>query len=96
MDTPLLTAAGLAELLGCDPSHVRRMARKGQLTHYRVGTSYRFDRDVAEAEMLVAKRTQSVPAPKPPVETEPRRPHRSARLNSQRLDRKRLKAELFD
>ena len=96
MDTPLLSAAGLAELLGVDPSHVRTMARGGKLTHYRVGNTYRFDQDVARAELLVAARTQPVPAPRPTVETESRTPRRSARPNSQRLDRKSLRAELFE
>lgn len=95
MDTSILTAAGLAELLCVDPSHVRRMARAGLLTHFKVGGTYRFDRDTAMAELLVAARTQPKPAPETPVETAPRRPHRTARPNSERLDRKRLKTELF-
>lgn len=95
MDTPLLTATGLAELLSVDPSHVRKLCRDGRLSHFKVGGTYRFDRDTVVAELLVAARAQPVPAPKPTVETSPRRPHRATQPNSQRLDRKQLKAELF-
>ncbi len=95
MDTPLLTATGFAELVGVDPTTITRLCRKGRLSHYRVGTTYRLDRDVALGEMLVEARPRPVPAPRLPVETAPRTPSGTTRPAAQRLDRRSLKAELF-
>lgn len=40
----LLSAQEVAQLLRLDPYTIRRMAREGQLPGYKVGKSYRFDR----------------------------------------------------
>ncbi len=41
--TPLVDAVALARALGVHPSHVRRLARLGQLPSYRVGETLRFN-----------------------------------------------------
>ena len=94
MDAPLLSAAGFAELVGVDPSHVRRLCREGRLSHYRVGATYRIDRDVALGELLVDAVPQRARPASAPVAAEPRSP-RSAGRSARTLDRRRLKEELF-
>lgn len=93
MDTTLISAAELARIVGVDPSHVRRLARSGQLPHYRVGSTYRF----LLAEALAACRVESAEcaAPgRPAPEAAPRR-SRTGLHGTRKLDRRSLKAALF-
>jgi excisionase family DNA binding protein len=92
----LINADEMAELLGVDASTVRRLAREGRISHFRVGTSFRFDPEVVLAELAVPARPQPASAPTSSPATHGRRPRAQEGNVHDRSGRRRaLKRELF-
>jgi excisionase family DNA binding protein len=52
---PLLTAARLAEMLGCSAAKIRIMADNGEITSHRIGVEYRFDFETVKGEIAQKK-----------------------------------------
>ena len=61
METPLITAAALAEAVSCHPSTIRRLANEGHLPCYWVGSSPRFDEAEAHAAMRLGPKRKQRP-----------------------------------
>ena len=47
-----LTAKDIADKIGCTVQHIYKMAEKGKIPHYRIGTFIRFPADVIETYIL--------------------------------------------
>ena len=90
---PLVSAAEIAELFSVHPSTIRRQAREGRLPVYWVGSTPRFSVDeVASTLRTEANQPRRRPTPRrasnPPSA-------RSSQPGSKRLDRQRLRADLY-
>lgn len=91
MNTPLISAAELADNVGVHPSTVRRLAREGRIPTYWVGSTPRFDLDEARASMRREARSHRQ-TERPPVQAAARTASVPARPVA---NLRRLKAELY-
>ena len=60
-EQPLMTAGEVASYLRCSISTVRRLTRRGELPHYRLGKIVRFRRDEIDA-WLAGRHEGAVPS----------------------------------